>query len=172
MRADNSYSKPSISLSLRLKWMVRRLMEPLEKMLNITHYSAHSLSCFRLFATAWTAARQASLSSTNSQDLLKLTLIKLVMPSNHLNLCCPLILGSFLRSQFFASGGQSIGASALLMSVTSFGIDWLDLLAVQGLSMRVLQHHSSKASILQCSASLWSNFHIHTWLLEEPWLGL
>ena len=70
------------------------------------------LSSVWLFATPRTEACQASLSSTNSQDLLKLTLIKLVMPSNHLNLCCPLILGSFLRSQFFASGGQSIGASA------------------------------------------------------------
>ena len=66
-------------------------------MLNITYYSAHSLSYVRFFVTLWTAARQASLSSTNSQHLLKLTLIKLVMPSNHLILCCPLLLRVFSK---------------------------------------------------------------------------
>ena len=82
--------------------------------------SVQSLSCVRLFATPWTSAHQASPSITNSQSLLKLMSIKLVMLSNHLILCCPLLLllqsfpasGSFPRSQFFASGGQSIGVSA------------------------------------------------------------
>ena len=78
------------------------------------------LSCVQLFVTSWTAACQVSLSFTNSQSLLKLMSIESVMPSNHLILCCPLLLqlhsfpalGSFQMSQFFASGGQSIGASA------------------------------------------------------------
>ena len=85
--------------------------------------------------------------------------------------------GSFQMSQFFTSGGQSIRVSVsasvlpvniqdwLLLGLISFRIDWLNLLAVQGLSS-LLQHHSSKASILQHSA-LWSNSYIHTWLLEN-----
>ena len=80
-----------------------------------------SLSRVRLFATPWTAARQSSLALTNSQSLLKLMSIESVMPSNHLILCCPLLLlpsmfstsGSFQMSQLFASGGQNIGVSAL-----------------------------------------------------------
>ena len=79
-----------------------------------------SLSCVQLFVTPWTAARQASLSITNSWSLLKFMSIKSVMPSNHLILCCPLLLlpsifptsGSFQMSQFFASGSQSIRVSA------------------------------------------------------------
>ena len=138
-------------------------------MLNITHYSARSLSHVRLFATPWTAACQASLSSTNSQNLLKLTPIELVMPSNHLILCCPLLLRVFskesvlcIRWPKYWSFSFSLSLSNEYSGLTSFRIDWLELLAVQGLSIRVLQHHSSKASILQHSASLWSNSHIHT----------
>ena len=82
--------------------------------------SIQSLSRVRLIVTPWSAARQASLSITNSWSLLKLMSIELVMPSNHLILCCPLLLppsvfptsGSFQMSQFFSSGGQRIGASA------------------------------------------------------------
>ena len=82
--------------------------------------SSQLLPCVRLFVTPWTAACQASLSITNSQSLLKLMSIKSVMPSNHLILCCSLLphlqsfpaSGSFPTSQFFTSGGQSIGVSA------------------------------------------------------------
>ena len=82
--------------------------------------SFHSLSCVQIFVTSWTAAYQASPSITNSQSLLKLMSIESMMPSNHLILCCPLLLlpaifpsiRSFPRSQFFTSGGQSIGVSA------------------------------------------------------------
>ena len=117
--------------------------------------------------TPWIAARQASLSITNSQSLLRLMSIELVMPSNHLILCRPLLLvppippasGSFQMSQFFASGGQSIGVFSFSISpsneysgLISFRMDWLDLLAVQGTLKSLLQHHSSKASILQHSA--------------------
>ena len=117
----------------------------------------------------WTAAHQASL-SINSQSLLKLMSITLVMPSNHFILCLPLLLlplvfpsiRVFQRSQFFSSGGQSIGASASA-SVLPMNIqDWPPLgwtgwiqskgLAVQGTLKSLLQHHSSKASVLQRSA--------------------
>ena len=104
-----------------------------------------SLSCVRIFATLWTATHQASLSITSSQSSLKLISIGLVMPSNHLILCRPLLLlpsqhQSLLRSQFFKSGGQSIGASASVSinlsseypGLISFRIDWFDLLLVQG----------------------------------------
>ena len=123
-------------------------------------------------ATPRTVAHQVSLSFTISQNLLKLMSIELVMPFNHLILCCPLPLlslsflasRSFPVSQLFTSGGQSIGASAFSISpsneysgLISFRIDWFDLLAVQGTLKSLLQNHSSKVSILRCSA----NSHIH-----------
>ena len=126
-----------------------------------------SCCCVQIFATSWIVARQASLSITNSQSLLKLMSIESVMPSNHLILCCSLLLhlqslpasGSFPTSWFFASGGQSIGVSASasvlpmnIQEMISFRMDWFDLLAVQGTLKILLQQHSSKASILQCSA--------------------
>jgi len=113
-----------------------------------------------------TAARQASLSITNSQSLPKLMSIESVMPSNHLILCHPLLLlpsifrniRSFQMSQLFALVGQNIGVSASTSvlpkkhpGLISFRMDWLDLLAVQGTLKCLLQHHSSTASILQCS---------------------
>ena len=82
--------------------------------------------------------------------------------------------GSFPVSQFFASGGQSIGVSFSISpsnehpELISFRMDWLDLLAVQGTLKSLLQHHSSKASILQCAAFFIVQPHIHTWLLEKP----
>ena len=86
---------------------------------KLTRESVSLLSSVQLFVTPWVAAPQASLSITNSQSLLKFMSVKLVMPSNHLILCGPLLLllsifpsiGSFPESQFFTSGGQSIGAS-------------------------------------------------------------
>ena len=120
--------------------------------------SVQSLSRVRLFATPWTAAGQASLTITNSWSLLKLMSITTVMPSNYLILCHPLLLllsifpasGSFPTCWFFASGGQSIGASASTCppsehpGLISFRMDWLDLLAVQGALKSLLQHHSSE----------------------------
>ena len=127
-----------------------------------------SLSHVQLFATPLTAAHQASRFITISQSLLKLISIKLVIPSNHLILCCPLLflasvfpsIRVFTKSQLFASGGQSIGASAsapvLPMNIQGFfplGLTgWFDLLAFQGTFKCLLQHHSSKASILWQSA--------------------
>ena len=129
--------------------------------------SVQSLSHVRLFATPWTAAHQASLSITNSQSLLKLMSIKLVMPSNHLLLCHPLLLlpSIFPTIRVFSnesvllirwpSIGLSASGSVLPIKYSgpiSFRIDWLDLLAVQGIPKNLLQHHNSKASILQHSA--------------------
>ena len=120
------------------------------------HFSSvQSLSHVRLFATPWTTAR-------NSQSLPKPMSIESVMPSNHLILCRPLLLlpsifpsiRVFSVSQLFPSGGQSIGASASVpvFPMISFRIGWFDLLAVQRTLKSLLQHHSSKASILQRSA--------------------
>ena len=117
--------------------------------------------------TQWTAARQASLSITNSQSLLKLMSIESVMPSNHLISCCPLLLLPLIfpsirvfssesvlhiRWPTCCSFSFSISSSNKYSGLISFRMDWLDLLAVQGTLKSLLQHHSSKASILQHSA--------------------
>ena len=114
-------------------------------------------------ATPWITARQASLSTTNTQSSPKRVSIVSVMPSNHLILCRPLLLlpsifpsiRVFPVSQLFAWGGQSIKLQHQSFQWTpgliSFRMDWLDLLAVQGTLKSLLQHHSSKASVLECS---------------------
>ena len=117
--------------------------------------------------TPWTAARQASLPITNSRSSLKLTSIESEMPSSHLILCHPLLLlpsiphsirvfsnESILRMTWpkYWSFSFSIIPSNKHPGLVSFRMDWLDLLAVQGTCKSLLQHHSSKASILQCSA--------------------
>ena len=125
----------------------------------------------------WTAARQASLSITNSQSLLKLMSIKSVMPSNHLVLCYPLLLPSstFPSIRVFSnksvlhiwwpkyrSFSFSISPSNEYSGLISFRMDWFDLLAIQGTLKSLLQHHSSKAPILQCSAFFIVQLYIHT----------
>ena len=117
--------------------------------------------------TLWTAAHKASLSITNSRSLLKLMSIESVMPSNHLILCHPLLLlpsifpsirafssESALRIRWpkYRSFSFSISPSDQYSGLNSFRMDCFDLLAVQGTLKNLLQHHSSKASILQCSA--------------------
>ena len=129
--------------------------------------SVHSLSLVQLFVTPWTAAFQASLSITNSWSMLKLMSIESVMPSNHLILCHPLLLlpSIFPSIRVFCnesvlcnrwpkdwSFSFSISPSNEYLGLISFRMDWLDLLAVQGTLKSLLQHHSSKASILQHSA--------------------
>ena len=128
--------------------------------------SVKPLSRVRLFVTPWTAARQASLSIANSQSLLKLMSIELVMPSSHLILSCPLLLlplippsirvfskESTLRTRWpkYWSFSFSISPSNEHPGLISFRMDWLDLLAVQGTLRSLLQHHRSKASFLWCS---------------------
>ena len=128
--------------------------------------SVQSLNGVQLFATPWDASRQASLSNTNSQSLPKLVSIELVMPSKHLILCRPLLLlpsifpsirvfsnesALHIRWPKYWSFDFNISPSNEHPGLISFRMDWLDLLAVQG-TFKSLQHHSSKASILQCSA--------------------
>ena len=129
--------------------------------------SVQSLSRVQLFVTPWTAAPQASLSITNSRSLLKFMSIELVMPPNHLILCCSLLLppSIFPSIRVFSnelvlhikwpkywSFSFNISPSNEYSGLISFRVDWLDLHAVQGTLKSLLQHHSSKASILWCSA--------------------
>ena len=129
--------------------------------------SVQSLSHVWLFLTPWTVAHQASLSITNSQSLIRLMSIKTVMPSNHLILCHPLLLLPSVCPNIRDFSSESVLCSRLLKywsisfgispsneyaGLISFRIDWFDLLAVQGTLKRLLQHHSSKASVLRHSA--------------------
>ena len=134
-------------------------------------------------ATPWTAACQASLSFTISWSLLKVMSIELVMPSNHLILCHPLL---FLSSNFasirvfsnesvlhircpkYWNFSLSTSSSNEYSGLISFRMGWLDLLAVQGNFKSLLQHHSSKASILQHSAFFKFQLSHPQWLLEKP----
>ena len=153
----------------------------------------HCFHCFPIYfpwsssvvsnsVTPWITARQASLSII-SRSSLRLTSIESVMPSSHLILCHPLLLlppiplsitvfcnESTLRMRWpkYWSFSFSISPSKEIPALISFRMDWLDLLSVQGTLKSLLQHHSSKASILWRSGFLWSNSHIHTWLLEKP----
>ena len=118
------------------------------------------LSCVQVFANSWTEVRQASLSITNSWSLFKLMFIKSVMPSNHLILCCPLLFLSsifpsirvfsnetVLRIRWPKYWSISISPSNEYSGLISFNIDWLDLLAVQGILTSLFQYHSPKASV-------------------------
>ena len=134
---------------------------------HVQFSSVQSLSRVQLFVTPWIAARQASLSITNSWSLLKLMSIELVMPSSHLILCRPLLLlpptppsirvfsnesTLHMRWPKYWSFGFSISPSNEQPGLISFRMEWLDLLAVQGTLKSLLQHYSSKASIFQRSA--------------------
>ena len=131
--------------------------------------------------TPWTTACQTSLSITNSHTLFKLMSIESVMPSNHLILCHPLLLPPLIfpsirvfsnesvlciRWPKYWSFSFSISPSNEYLGLISFRMDWLDLLAVQGTLKSLLQHHSSKASILRCSAF----FNISGTLLKSSWI--
>ena len=138
--------------------------------------SVQSLSCVQLFATPSTAAQQASLSITNSQSLPKFMSIDLVIPSNHLILYCPLFLlpsifpnirvpsnesALHIRWPKYWSFSFNISPYNEHLGLISFRMDWLDLLAVQGTLKSLLQHYSSKASILLHSAF----FIVHLYIL-------
>ena len=147
--------------------------------------SVQLLSGVQLFATPWIAARQASLSITNSRSSPRLTSIESVMPSSHLILCRPLLLlpSIFLSIRGFSneyalrirwpkywSFSFNISPSNEHSRLMSFRMDWLDLLAVQGTLKSLLQHHGSKASILRHSAflnaeNLISHYEWKQWLL-------
>ena len=138
--------------------MAKRHMKRYSTLLVVQFSLVKSLSCVRLFATPWTTACQASLSITNSWSLLKLMSIELVMPSNHLILCRPLLLlpsiipsirvfsnESLLRIRWpkYWSFSFSVSPSNEYSGLISFRMNWLDPLAVQG-TLNSLQHHNSK----------------------------
>ena len=146
-------------------WTINRIWEwsPHDMMVAVVQ----SLSRVQLFVTPWTAAHQVPLSFTISQSLLKLMSIESVMPSNHLILCCPLLflpsvfpsmrvfsneLAVCIRWPKYQNFSFSISPSSDYSGLISFRIDWFDLLSVQRTLKSLLQHHSSKASILQHSA--------------------
>ena len=144
------------NIALTLVTTVSKIMLTLIVLL----FSVQSLSCVRLFVTPWIAAHQASLSITNSQSLLKLMSMKLVMSSSHFRLCRPLLLlppippsirvfsnesTLLMRWPKYWSFSFSISPSKEHPGLISFMMDWLDLLAVQGTLKSLLQHHSSKA---------------------------
>ena len=143
---------------------------------QLDYPSVQLLSHVRLLATPWTAECHSSLSITNSQSLLKLMSIESVMPSSHLILCLPLLLlpSIFLSIRVFSNESVlhirwpkywsfSISPANEYSGLISFRMDWFDFLAVQGTLKSLLQHHSSKASILQCSAF----FMVH---LSHPYM--
>ena len=144
--------------------------------LSVQFNSVQSLSCLQLFPTPRTAARQASLSITNSRSLLKLMSIVSEMPSNHLTLCQSLLLSPSIfpcirvfsnesvlciKWPKYWSFNFSISPSNEYLALISFRTNWFDLLAVLG-TLKSLQHHSSKASIFQLSAFFMVNSHTQT----------
>ena len=152
-------------------------------LIDVLHFVVvQSLSHVWFFATSWTAAHQVSLSFTISWSLLKLLSIESVVPSNHLKLCHHLLLlwispiirvfsnelAFHIRWPNYWSFSFNISPSNEYSGLISFRIDWFDFLAVQRTLKSYLQHHISKASILSGQPALWSNSHIHTWLLEKP----
>ena len=149
----------------KVRWFLLHRWQKLR--LHVQFSSVQSLSHVQLFVTPWTTACQAFLSITNSQSLFKLMSIELVTPSNHLTLCRPLLLlplifpsirvfskESVLRIRWpkYWSFSFSLSPSNEYSGLISFRMDWLDLLAVQGTLKSLLQHHSSKASVLRRSA--------------------
>ena len=150
----------------------------------LNHHLSHFSRCHVwLFVTPWTAARQVSLSITNSQSFLKLMSINSVMPSNRLTLCHPLLLLSSIfpiirvfsnksvlciRWPKYWSFNFSISPTNEYSGLISFRIDWFDLLVVQGTLKSLFSTAVQKHPFFGTQLSLWSNSHIHTWLLEKP----
>ena len=149
---------------------------------RLTQCSQFSRSVVSDSATSWTAACQASLSINNSQSLLKLMFIELVMPSDHIILCCPFFLlpSIFPRIRVFSNESSlhirwpkywsfsfSINPYNKYSGLISFRMDWLDLLAVQGRSRVFTNTTIQKHQFFGAHLSLQSNSHIHTWLLKK-----
>ena len=172
-----SYLPSPLNTGVTQTSLLKYLLSHLEPISDLIHshgsnyisvlFSSVDCSVMSSSATPWTAAHQASLSIANTQSLLKLMSIELVMPSNHLILCCSLLLppSIFLSIRVFSSESVlrirwpkywsfsfNTSPSNEYSGLISFTMDWLDLLAVQGTLKSLLQHHSSKASILWRSA--------------------
>ena len=160
-----------------------RVLSVCVKLLSVQFSSIQSLSCVRLFATPWIAARQASLSVINSWSSPKLMCIESVILSSHLILFCPFsscpqslpASRSFPMTQLFTWSGQSIGvtasASVLPMNTQDWSpLGWIGWISLQskGLSRVFSKHHSSKASFFSAQFSSQSNSYIHIWPLEKP----
>ena len=152
-------------------------------MCSVQFNSVQSLSCFWISATPWTTARQASLFIANYRSPPKSMSIESVMSSKHLILCHPHLLLPLIPPSIRAFSNESvlrirwpkdwsfsfnISPSNEHSGLIFFRMDWLDLLAVQGTCKSLLQHHSSKASILQGSAFFIANSCIHSWPQEKP----
>ena len=150
---------------------------------SVQFSSVQLLSHVPLFAIPWIAAHQASLSITNSRSLLKLISTESVMPSNHIILCCPLLLqpSIFLSIRVFSNESAlrirwpkywrfsfNISPSNEYSGLISFRMDWLHLLAVQGTLKSLFQHHSLKASILQHSAFFMAQISYPYMTTEKP----
>ena len=163
-------------LTMCLRRCSIKQIEPLKQYTVVVQ----SLSCVPLLATPWTAAFQASLAFTVSLSLLKLMSIESMMTSNHFILCRPLLLlpqsfpasGSFPMSQLFALGSQSIGGSASVLPMHiqdwfPLGLTGLISLQSKGLSRVFSSNTVWKHQFFSVQLSLWSNSHIHTWLLEK-----
>ena len=162
----NPVPKPVPSLSKASAWKANRMEHKSGSLSSSQFSSFQSLSRVRLYATPGTTAHQVSLSITNSWNLLRLMSIESVMPSNQLILCLPLLLPSIfpsisvfpnesalrMRWPKYWSFSLNISPSNEHPVLISFRMDWLNFLAVQGTLKTLLQHHSSKASILRCSA--------------------
>ena len=177
-------------LHMQLGWISKTTLNKMSQSQKTIHYvvsfhfsSVQLLSRVRLFATPWTAAHQASLSITNSLSPPKPMPIELVMLSNHLIFCRPLLLLPSIFPSIRVLSNEStlrirwpnywilsfnISPSKEHPGLISFKMDWLDLLAVQETLKSLFQHHSSKASVFGIQLSLYSNSHIHTRLLEKP----
>ena len=157
---------------------------PKPKVISVQFSSVQSLSHVRLFVTPWIAARQASLSITNSRSSLRLTSIDSVMPSTHLILCRPLLLLPTIPPSIRVFSNEStlhmrwpkywsfsfrIIPSKEIPGLISFRMDWLDLLAVQGTLKSLLHTTVQKHQFFGTQPSSQSNSHIHTWPQEKPW---
>ena len=155
------------NIHIWLAAVTKKQFSPVAQFTTVQFSSVQLLSRVWLFATPWMAVRQASLSITNSQSSLRLAFIESVMPSSHLILCRPFLLlppippsvkvfsnesTLLMRWPKYWSFSFSIIPFKEIPGLISFRMDWLDLLAVQGTLKSLLQHHSSKASILQHSA--------------------
>ena len=151
--------------------------------LYISHFvvALQLLSYVQLFVTSGTAAQQATLSSTISRSLFKLMSVESVILTNHLILCCPLLLLPLVFPSIRVFSNECtlcircskywsfrICPSHEYSELISFRIAWLDLLAVQKTLQTLFQHHNPKTSIFGAQSSLWSNSHIHTWLMDKP----
>ena len=174
----------TLEISVFLYHLFKRLYLQLVTFWSIGSSVQFSYSVVSDSATPWTAARQASLSITNSQSLFKLMSIESVMQSNHLILCHPLLLPPsifpsirvfsnvsvlHIRWPKYWSFSFSISPSSEHPGLISFRMDWLDLLAVQGTLKSLLQHHSSKKrQLFGAQPSSQSNSHIHTRPQEKP----